>query len=147
MEKPIKLEARDSIESIRVFGGGFLDENNIDWKFVNGICTGKRSVWTFDRRACWLEETTVDNVKSWWCGEDADYNEIFKYTKPIRVIMENSYKLENLDFKVALRVRELFQPKKPFSFHVENNIASIEASDMEEFLKFQELYETLLKVK
>ena len=28
----------------------------------------KRSVWTFDFRACWLEDTTIDNVKSWWCG-------------------------------------------------------------------------------
>jgi len=61
--------------------------------------------------------------------------------------MENKYKLDNLDFKVAIRVRELFQPTKPFSFHVEGNIASIEASDIKEFLKFQELYETLIKVK
>jgi hypothetical protein len=25
-----------------------------------------------------LEDTTIDNVKSWWCGgKDADYTEIF----------------------------------------------------------------------
>ena len=59
--------------------------------------------------------------------------------------MENKYKLENLDFKTALRVRELFQPKKPFSFTAKGDIASIEASDMDEFLKFQELYNSLLK--
>lgn len=55
-----------------------LDENNISWKEVDGIIIGKRSVWTKDWRACWLEETTPDNVKSWWCGgESADYEEIF----------------------------------------------------------------------
>jgi hypothetical protein len=38
---------------------------------------GKRSVWTLDWRSCWLEDTTKENVKTWWCGQDADYNEIF----------------------------------------------------------------------
>jgi hypothetical protein len=56
----------------------FLDKNNIIWKMVNGEWIGKRSVWTKDRRGCWLEDTTIDNVKSWWCGEDSDYIEIFK---------------------------------------------------------------------
>lgn len=59
--------------------GCFMDKNNIVWKFVNGEWVGKRSVWTFDRRSCWLEDTTVDNVKEWWCGEKSDYNEIFKH--------------------------------------------------------------------
>ena len=59
--------------------GGMLDGNNVVWKVVDGEWIGKRSVWTFDRRACWLEDTTIDNVKSWWCGgEHADYTEIFK---------------------------------------------------------------------
>lgn len=56
----------------------FLDRNNIIWKLINNEWIGKRSVWTLDNRACWLEETTKDNIKSWWCGTDADYTEIFK---------------------------------------------------------------------
>lgn len=59
-------------------GGSYLDCNNIGWKYVNGEYIGKRTVWTFDLRACWLEETTIDNIKSWWCGRDADYSEVFK---------------------------------------------------------------------
>ena len=57
---------------------GFLDANNIGWKIVNGKWIGKRSVWTYDLRACWLEDTTIGNIKSWWCGINADYSEIFK---------------------------------------------------------------------
>lgn len=56
----------------------FLDKNNISWKIVNNKWVGKRSVWTFDFRACWLEDTTIENVKSWWCGKHSDYTEIFK---------------------------------------------------------------------
>ena len=63
---------------IEVTGGQILDENNIVWRNVNGEFIGKRSVWTFDNRGCWLEHTTIDNVKTWWCGKDADYTEIFK---------------------------------------------------------------------
>ena len=54
-----------------------LDGNNLVWKIVDGIWIGKRSVYTFDRRALWLEDTTVDNIKSWWCGQNADYLEKF----------------------------------------------------------------------
>lgn len=43
----------------------FLDKNNIVWKVVNGEWIGKRSVWTFDFRSCWLEDTIIENVKSW----------------------------------------------------------------------------------
>ncbi len=61
----------------------FLDENNIVWKMINEEWIGKRSVWTKDWRSCWLEDTTINNVKTWWCGgKDADYTEIFKRTKP-----------------------------------------------------------------
>jgi hypothetical protein len=56
----------------------FLDKNNISWRWVDSEWIGKRSVWTFDFRACWLEETTLENVKKWWCGKESDYNEIFK---------------------------------------------------------------------
>lgn len=56
----------------------FLDSKNIVWKWINNKWIGKRSVWTFDFRACWLEDTEVKNVKSFWCGGiDANYNEIF----------------------------------------------------------------------
>ena len=54
-----------------------IDGNNIVWKVIDGQMIGKRSVWTFDWRSCWLEDTTIENVKTWWCGKDADYNEIF----------------------------------------------------------------------
>lgn len=58
-------------------GGRILDQNNISWKKGNGKWIGKRAVWTIDRRACWLEETTQENVKTWWHGQEADYNETF----------------------------------------------------------------------
>lgn len=54
-----------------------IDGNNIVWKVIDGKMIGKRSVWTLDWRSCWLEDTTKENVKTWWCGKDADYNEIF----------------------------------------------------------------------
>lgn len=57
--------------------GWYLDKNNICWKVIDGKWIGKRSVWTFDYRVCWLEETTIDNISSFWCGIDSDYNEIF----------------------------------------------------------------------
>ncbi len=62
---------------ISCFGGTILDKNNIVWKLKNGEWIGKRSVYTFDLRAVWLEDTTKENVRSWWCGIDANYNEIF----------------------------------------------------------------------
>jgi hypothetical protein len=63
---------------VMAVGGYMLDANNIVWKVIDGKWIGKRSVWTFDFRSCWLEDTTIYNVKSWWCGgKDADYTEIF----------------------------------------------------------------------
>jgi len=56
----------------------FLDKNNISWKWVDSEWIGKRSVWTYDFKAVWLEETTLENIKSWWCGKKSNYNEIFK---------------------------------------------------------------------
>ena len=59
----------------------YLDNNNIVWKMIKGEWIGKRSVWTLDWRACWLEDTTTENVKSWWCGgENVNYTEVFKKT-------------------------------------------------------------------
>lgn len=56
-----------------------LDSDNILWKYINEEWVGKRSVWTFDFRACWLEDTTIESIKTWWCdGKNADYTEIFK---------------------------------------------------------------------
>ena len=70
-------------QTYKEHNASLLDENNIIWKLLNNEWIGKRSVWTFDFMSCWLEDTTVSNVKSWWCGgKDADYNEIFKRTKP-----------------------------------------------------------------
>jgi hypothetical protein len=63
------------------YNSRMLDVNKISWRWVNGEWIGKRSVWTYDFKACWLEETTKENVKSWWCGEEADYTEIFTTKK------------------------------------------------------------------
>ena len=71
--------------TIRVCGynSSFLDKNNIIWKIINDEWIGRRSVWTIDFRSCWLEDTTIDSVKSWWCGgKYADYTEEFRRTKP-----------------------------------------------------------------
>lgn len=63
---------------VRKMGGSFLDENNVVWKDIDGKWIGKRSVCTFDFRGCWREDTTLENIKSWWCGgEYADYKEVF----------------------------------------------------------------------
>lgn len=56
----------------------FLDQNNLIWQLKDGEWIGKRSVFTKDFKSVWLEETTIDNIRSWWCGKDADYTEIFK---------------------------------------------------------------------
>jgi hypothetical protein len=65
---------------VREFGAhcGVLDENKIYWKVVCGEWIGKRSVYTFGLRSCWLEEVKNEDIKSWWCGKDSDYSEIFK---------------------------------------------------------------------
>lgn len=61
--------------------GSFLDSQNVLWKLIDNKLVGKRSVWTYDNRACWLEETTPENVKDWWCdGKSADYDELFYRT-------------------------------------------------------------------
>jgi hypothetical protein len=60
-----------------VHGSNFLDSNNILWKIVDNNWIGKRSVYTFDLTTKWLEDTKLEYVKSWWCGIDSDYNEIF----------------------------------------------------------------------
>lgn len=67
---------------VRGFNGKacMLDKNNIVWKIVDGVWMGKRSVWTFDFRSCWLEYTSIENIKSWPCGKDSDYSEIIRKT-------------------------------------------------------------------
>ena len=64
---------------IRVFGCGstYLDSENILWKLVNDKLIGKRSVWNKDYSASWLEDTKPQLIDKYWCGEDADYSEIF----------------------------------------------------------------------
>lgn len=66
---------------IRVMGGMFLDENNIIWKIINGELIGKRSVWTHDNRGVWLEDLGDSKIKREWCGENSDYDEIFRKSK------------------------------------------------------------------
>ena len=73
--------SRIALKIMKLKDATYLDKDNISWKYVDNILIGKRSVWTFDFRSCWLEETTIDNVKSWWCGEDSDYEEVFTNTK------------------------------------------------------------------
>lgn len=56
-----------------------LDKNNILWKFINNEWIGKRSVYTKDLRSCWLEDTTEENIRTYWCGgKNANYKETFK---------------------------------------------------------------------
>lgn len=62
---------------LEIFGTAYLDSENILWKLIDDQLIGKRSVLTFDLRTCWLEETEINNIKSWWCGKDSDYSEIF----------------------------------------------------------------------
>ena len=63
---------------IRKSGGWLLDEDNILWKIIDGKWIGKRSVYTFDLQACWLEDTNEENIRNWWCGgKNANYTEIF----------------------------------------------------------------------
>ena len=59
-------------------GGIFLDENNIGWKYINGELIGKRTVYTHDLRAVWIEDVKKEEIRSWWCGKDSDYTECFK---------------------------------------------------------------------
>lgn len=62
---------------LEIFGTAYLDSDNIKWKIIDDQLIGKRSVWTFDFRTCWIEETEINNIKSWSCGRNADYSEIF----------------------------------------------------------------------
>jgi hypothetical protein len=77
--------------------GRFLDKNNIVWKIIKDEWIGKRSVYTLDLKACWLEDTTINNVKHWWCGgECADYTEVFKRTKPSSIKSALKYHINSL---------------------------------------------------
>jgi len=61
-----------------VYNSVFLDSDNILWKLINGVWIGKRSVYTIDNNACWIEDTTTDKIKSYWSGgESANYKEFF----------------------------------------------------------------------
>ena len=63
---------------ISKYGGDFLDRKNFLWKLIDNKWIGKRSVVTIEGSVCWLEETRIEMVRSWWCGgKDADYEEIF----------------------------------------------------------------------
>lgn len=62
---------------IRLLGGTILDDNNIVWKIIDNKLTGKRAVFTKDYRFCWLEDTTEDNIKTWYHSKNLNHNEIF----------------------------------------------------------------------
>jgi len=67
-------------EGIMIFlgvDGDYLDGNNILWRIHDGKWIGKRSVYCLDFTCKWLEETIFEKIKSWWCGKDSDYQEIF----------------------------------------------------------------------
>jgi hypothetical protein len=71
-------DKKDQIKMwLEIFGTAYLDSDNIKWKLIDGKLIGKRSVLTFDLCTCWIEETEINNIKSWWCGKDSDYSEIF----------------------------------------------------------------------
>ncbi len=55
----------------------YVTPDNICWKMHEGKWIGKRSVYTHDFRTMWLNEVDVKDIKTWSCGRDADYNEIF----------------------------------------------------------------------
>ena len=63
------------------YGSNILDGNNVCWKVIDGEIIGKRAVWTYDFRACWLEETAIENVKVFWHGKKGNYQEQFKVKK------------------------------------------------------------------
>lgn len=67
----------------RVCGSQFLDNKNILWKLIEEEWIGKRSVFTHDCKACWIEDTSKENIRSWWCGEHEDYTEVFRKDKRI----------------------------------------------------------------
>lgn len=64
---------------VMVFGesASFLDSDNILWKMVEDNWIGKRSVWTKDYRAVWIEETEKENIEKYWCGKESNYSEVF----------------------------------------------------------------------
>ena len=72
----ININCEQLVRCFHKLNGSLFDHNNIVWKVVDGEWIGKRAVYTFDNSACWLEDTNPDNIKSWLCGRDADYEEI-----------------------------------------------------------------------
>ncbi len=58
-----------------------MDYKKIIWKVIGTKIIGKRGVTTNDGKKCWLEDTTPEEVKSFWYGENADYFEEFNRTK------------------------------------------------------------------
>lgn len=55
----------------------YLDKNNILWKIVNGEKIGKRAVYMKNLSCLWLSDVDdITQIRSYMCGEHADYNEI-----------------------------------------------------------------------
>lgn len=78
----IALESNMLSEAICKFSTelkpSFLDNKNILWKISNGEWIGKRSVYTKELRACWINDLRGESIRSWWCGKESDYEEVFK---------------------------------------------------------------------
>lgn len=63
----------------QIAGGCILDSDNILWKHIGEDIVGRRSVWTNKNRSIWLSDLQEgEEVKDWWSGVGADYNEQFK---------------------------------------------------------------------
>lgn len=59
--------------------GGCIEDTGkgILWKRIDEKWIGKRYVQTKGLSSKWLEEVNKEDIKTWPCGEGADYNEIF----------------------------------------------------------------------
>jgi hypothetical protein len=64
---------------IKNLGGEYLDKNNILWRISENGMIGKRSVYTENLRACWIDDLRGEKIMSYWCGENSDYQEVFEF--------------------------------------------------------------------
>lgn len=60
-----------------LIGASYQDKNNILWKYIDDVFIGKRSVFCNDLSYAWLGDVNTSNIRSWLCGIDSDYEEIF----------------------------------------------------------------------
>ena len=79
MNKRIKeLIICSILESNKDSKPSYLDRNNVLWVLIDNKLIGKRSVCTSTFSVRWIEDVREGEViKSYPCGKDADYEEIF----------------------------------------------------------------------